>query len=88
MRQHNAEIRQREFATAQIAAAIYNTGFKSPKDPVKVEDLMPSAQPQRSAWKLPREKREPQVVAAEIENVLAMWKPKVVNKPSTPPPLV
>lgn len=76
-----------EFYAAQVAAAVYNTGFRAPKDAVSVADLMPSARVDKGRLRSRAEKRDPLVIAAEIERVLAARKPKIVaaSGSSAPP---
>ena len=85
-RRFRAQTERNEFYAAQVACAVYNTGYRAPKDAVSVADLMPSARAEKRLKRPAAEKRDPLVIAAEIERVLAAWKPKIIRSDSVSAP--
>jgi len=73
-----------EFYAAQVGAAVYATGYRAPKYPVSIADLMPSVQGRkhgarnRDHGRVPRN-RSQEEIAQELRQVLALWNPRILN---------
>lgn len=73
-KRHKYKTESNELLFAQMTSALYNTGFKSPEKPTKIDDFMPSK------WKRTAEetakvvkKRNRNTIADELRRVMAAF---------------